>query len=193
MRAAPRRLQRGFLLNSHRFGGGGGGSWNTAFDLGASPGGSSLHALGSTTRQVIPASVVISGTKARLTLRGGSSGNYGVDAAYLQHAAASGDAYDFSSTPVQVTVGGSASFSVPQGGQVVTDEIIVAITAGVRLIYSQHISVQAIAGVYNSGTTGYDPYSKASVNEAATVDVTGYSTAGGGNTCKSVRKLEIFS
>lgn len=146
------------------------GSWVTAIALSSS--GNSNGWGGYTLRSVIPASDLIAGSKLRLILRGASSGtDLAVSKAYIGLQAASGDAYDFATAPVQVLVGGSGSFSVPTGATVTSDEILLSIDGTKNLV----LAVACTAGdMATHSRTDWMKYEKAG-SDAATVDTSGYS------------------
>ncbi|TBE54480.1 hypothetical protein U8P68_10945 [Rhizobium ruizarguesonis] len=134
---------------------------------------------GSTTIRQRIASAQISnagGTKVRVTLKAGSTGGFTCDAAYIGHKAASGDDYDFESTPTQLTFsGGSASGTAATGASIVTDEINFTVQSGKDLIISVHFTTSGVVSRATSGATGWQCYRK-SASDAATVNATGYTT-----------------
>jgi hypothetical protein len=113
-------------------------------------------------------------TKLKLRLKAGPSPLI-TSGAYIQQAAASGDPYDFSSTPVSVTVGGLASFTIPANDEVVTDILTVTIPTGAALVFSAQVTSGAWART-TPAVSGRQGYFKSGA-DAATVDATGY-TAG---------------
>lgn len=111
--------------------------------------------------------------------------------AYIGHAAAAGDAYDFLATPVQLLFSGAADISIGIGATATSDWASFAYNKTSALLISYYVG----------GGTGQDSarektglggnitrYLKAA-NDAATVDKTGYSTAGG--TLTGLNQVEV--
>ncbi|MGM5087520.1 hypothetical protein E0H64_17640 [Rhizobium leguminosarum bv. viciae] len=149
------------------------GSWRTTASASLGVNGTGF---GSTTvRQTIAAANLanIGGSKVRLTFRAGT-GSAAIDNVYIGHKAASGDAYDFESTPTQITFsGGSAGATVATNSTLLSDEIAFTIQSGKDLIVA--IDFGAAAVVSRGLTqTGWQAYRK-SANDASTVNATGYS------------------
>ena len=124
-------------------------------------------------RQLIPASSLsTSGTIATVTFTGPSSGSaLVVSAAYI---GPSGTAPNFSTTPVQLKVGGSGSFTVPVGGTVTTDPVSYTLNHTV----DQIVSIGVTSGDFRVKTsaTGFSRYYKASASgDASSTSVSGYS------------------
>lgn len=134
---------------------------------------------GYTLRQVIPASELLTCAKLRITF-GASYDNVvcAVGAAYIQKQAPSGDLYDFSTTPVQITVGGSNSFAI--AGTAVSDPISLAVTSGDILV----LSVYFTSGYPQIYTTlaGVGSYYR-NANDPSTVNTSGYTNSAGRVVC----------
>jgi hypothetical protein len=131
-----------------------------------------------TTRQTIAAANLsnIGGAKIRITLKAGSTGGFITDACYIGHAAASGDAYDFESTPTQVTFGGgNAGATVAINTTVLSDEITFTLQNSKALVVAIHFGTSGVIARASS-QTGWQAYNK-SANDASTVDATGYTTS----------------
>ena len=148
-----------------------------------------------TVRQIIPAaSLSTSGSYVRVVMECPLL-NLGpdVDALYIGEKAGSGDAYDMASspTPVQLTVGGSTSFSLPQnGGEIKTDGATFAIDETKSYILSAHFSNGTFIGVNLrsvTGISGADMHYKAGVSEAATANVSGYTNSSATRLFKKVQ------
>ena len=164
--------------------------WRTVFSLGTQ-GNSSTGWSGYTIRTVIGSSYLGgSATKLRLTFRGSGGGSV-TTKCYVQEAAASGDVYDYSGTPVQVLFSGAANFaSIAAGVELVSDEVTISLSGTKNLVYG-HLSG---AAAWGSAFPAADVVPIASSwyrlgDEAATVDATtGYTP----NSAYPVVKLEVF-
>lgn len=142
--------------------------------------------------QTIPYSTVGECVKFKLTLAGPTTKPTGVLSMYLGEKGT--DAYDFFSTPVQVTVSGQGSFDIPQSGTVVTDEISYTFTGTKDLIIATSFVSSSAKGdirvsLNNGSGTSY--YFK-SGNDASTVNKSGYSGAGANpNALGIITKIEV--
>jgi len=144
---------------------------------------------GYSARQVLAAASLTdaTGSQIRITLKGPASGQIAVTKMYVQVGAGSGS-YAFSTTPVQVFVGGSASFTVGTGATVLTD----AVTLGYDGTHDIVISI------YTSGATSYAINQTANADthwyklgdDAATVGATGYTQTF--NTYDTIPLVEAF-
>lgn len=168
-----------------------GGSWVTTFSQALNADSTGWN--GFNLRQHFAASILSqSGSKFRLTLQGSSIASEGgqVDGCYGGHAAGAGDAYDFDGTQVQITVGGSPTFTIPFNSTVVTDEITYtfdetkAFIVAFHFNNASHDNVRGIASL-----TGATVYSKSAANETATTDVSTYGSAAG---VRAINKIEVF-
>lgn len=134
-----------------------------------------------------------SGTQVRLRLRGPSSGAaLAVDALTIGHKAASGDEYDFATTPTAVTVGGSASFTVGVNAEVLTDWITFALDETKDLIVAAHTVSGDLRTKSGGSSATLDVWSKAGASEATTANVAGYSQAGSADMAL-VDRIEVGS
>lgn len=117
-------------------------------------------------------------SKVRVTFESSSAQALTIDAAYIGHAAAAGDAYDYESTPTQLLFSGSGGFAISSGTQKVSDEVAFSVQSSKNLIIAYHVSGDATHDDVRAKATqtGFTSYYK-SANEAGTVDVTGYSTS----------------
>lgn len=180
-----RRKQGGFLLNPFRFGGGGGGGgWVTTAALTGS--GSSVGWSGHTLRQVIPATAFAAGSRIRFRIVSGTTGGMVIGAAYFGKKGVGN--YDFDTTPSQLLFSGSAGVSVPAGGSVYTDELILPVTAGIHLV-SMYFSGATTLRT-SVVATGWFPYYK-NASDASTVTASGY-TPGGADFSWSVLGVEVW-
>jgi hypothetical protein len=110
---------------------------------------------GYTTRIVVPSSALAEATHVRFTLTGGL-GPFSISACTCGLAATSGNPYDFSATPVTVTAGGSPTFVVPSGGDIVTDPISLAIPAGRNVVFAWYAT--GGTGRYATAPSGWADY-----------------------------------
>jgi hypothetical protein len=137
---------------------------------------------GVTLRQVIQAAGIANtgGSKVRVTLQASPVFSFTIDGIYIGHAAASGDPYDFESTPTQLFFGGSAGIGpVAVNAAAVTDEAVFTVQASKALIVSMHFSATSYASVqFPNTTTDWQVYIR-TANDAAVVNTSGYSTQTG--------------
>lgn len=139
---------------------------------------------GYTIRQYFAAAVLSnSGLQiARVTFTASSAQALTITNAYIGNGASSGDAYDFESTPVQLTFdSGSASKAISAGQSATSDTVNFSYGSGKNLVVSIYIaggtSVDDVRTASGLGAS-YVAYYKVA-NDAATVDATGYSTGSG--------------
>lgn len=127
-----------------------------------------------TFRFVIPASTLAGSnvySQVRLLFRATAAGTLTYNPGYIQEKAGSGDAYDFSATPVQITVGSSGTITIPAGTEVWSDWLDLAIDAAKNYV----VSLYKTGGTSRQETTsGITQYSKAG-SDASTVNASGYS------------------
>lgn len=113
-----------------------------------------------------------------------------IDKAYIQTQGA-GDAYDFSAAPVQLLFdGGNAGFTIAAGASKVSDTATFTIPASTNIVISLHTSGASGVGGKSGLATGNRMYYKATADEAATVDVTGYSASTDG-TVWPIGRIEV--
>lgn len=134
-----------------------------------------------TVRQLITAAEFAhNGTKVRLTLVCAGATGTGLDSLYIGQQAAAGNAWDFASTPTQITVNGSTSITVPPTGTIQTDWITFNFDKT-----KNHIISFNFTNVTNNNTSlsglgaNYNAYFKASADEAAALTPSGYTAASG--------------
>lgn len=128
---------------------------------------------GYTTRTVIPSTALEECTQVRLTLRGATTGSFTVQQAAFGLAALSGDAYDYSSTPQAVTVGGNPSFTIPMNADVVTDPISINVPAGRNCVFAFYATSGGARAV--AIPSGWVCLYKAG-NDVSTVNASGYTS-----------------
>lgn len=119
-------------------------------------------------------------TMVRFTFQAGAAEGLIITNAYVGHAAAAGDAYDFDTTPTQITFGGLAFATIAAGGVVVSDWIYFAYNKTSALLVAYYIGGGTSDDTirYKTGLANVNHYSKAA-NDAATVNKTGYATNAG--------------
>jgi hypothetical protein len=152
------------------------------------------NALSACTVRVLLSAAMLtaSGNAVRLLLQAAGTGNddLHVGAMYIGEQAAAGDAYDMkasSPAPTQIFVGASGSFTVPAGSTQYTDPLAFVIDHTKSYIVSFHLS--SVSGVKDGTLGGAANYTKNAVNEAATADVTGYTT--NSNVQRVVKTVEV--
>lgn len=135
---------------------------------------------GTTYRQIIPAADIKQyGNKIRVRVRGSySTGVTYIDNCYIGEQAASGDPYDFATTPTRLTFFGfSNGVYINQNQEYCSDETAFTIQAGKNYIVSFDLATGT--QTYSNNSTypsGYVGYYKSGSGDAATVNTTGYST-----------------
>ena len=133
------------ILNPYRVGGGGGGAYATAVSW--APALTSGGWSGYTLRIRLQAAYLLAGSKVRLTVD--STGQpLNMEAMYCQVRNMAGDLYDFETTPIPVTFGGSGTISTGSGSVYVSDDIPLVQNATKDLIISAY---------FNSTTTCSGP------------------------------------
>lgn len=136
----------------------------------------------STIRQVVPASALTqSGTHMRVQLSCIILGGAVIDKCYIGEKAASGDAYDMkasSPAPTQITFNsGSAGVTLANNSQVYSDAIAFAIDETKDYVLTAHFTstTSQVGSTATSAVSGANQYQRASIDEAASADVSGYS------------------
>lgn len=166
---------------------GGGGAWVISESW--TPNNNSAGWNAYTVRLVVAAAQFTqAGSKCRLTIDFGSNpGNIG--AMYIGGSAGSGGTnYAFNTTPVQVLFSGSGTLSLPSGGAVVSDEVILPITGSADIVIAAYFNGSTDLRVRMGETGWYQVYK--SGNDASTVAATGYS--GGSVEAALVPVIEVF-
>lgn len=171
-------------------------NWTTAFSATLSGTGTGWQ--GITLKQAISGSLLSSGGAiSRFTFKSGPTGRCEADPIYVGVKAASGDAYDMEAStpvPVQLFFNGSSTCVVEAGQTVTSDAVAFGLDPAKDYIVSIYFtSPTAGGGVVGtaSGITGATRNSKLGVNEAATADVSGYSTVA--SQLIFLQKIEVAS
>lgn len=143
--------------------------------------GNSTDWSGYTIRQVI-ASGQISNTGetyVRVTFESSSAQALTISKAYIGHAAAAGDAYDFESAPTELKFNtGLSGFAISSATQIVSDQTTFSIQASKNLIVSFYVSGDATRDDIRQKVTqtGWTAYYRLLANDEATVNASAYST-----------------
>jgi hypothetical protein len=130
---------------------------------------------GFTTRIVIPSSALTQASQIRFTLRGNSATSFTMLKARVGLAATSGHPYDFDGSPITVTGGGSSSFVIPAGGDIVTDPAFLTIPPGRNVVFAWYATTGA--GRYVTAPSGWADYYQ-SGDHVDVVDTTADGTEG---------------
>jgi hypothetical protein len=99
----------------------------------------------------------------------------------IGHKAASGDAWDMAATPVPVTVGGIAAFTLGTSADTWSDWITFALDETKDLVMAAHFSsTSSIRRNNSTADSGFSATNKTAASEINSADVTGYAapTAG---------------
>lgn len=134
-------------------------------------------------QKIAAAALSLNGTtELRITFLADTTRSFGIDQCYINHAAASGNAWDFIGTPTQVTFNsGAAGFSLSSGGSIVSDTVTFTIDNTKALIVAFDWADAGSLGCRSLATlTNWTVYTKIGVNEANVVAPAGYS-AGSSN------------
>ena len=117
--------------------------WQTAYT--ATLGDDSYFSSARNLRIVLPASALSgSGTKIKITVSAPSGYDYELTDMYVGHAAASGDAYDFESSPTQCPFAGDYTYlTVDEDTDEVSDEITFSFD-DTKISFLQHICILSI-------------------------------------------------
>lgn len=184
-----RQAQGGFLLNPYRFGHGGGGTmWTTTATHAFSSNSSGWS--GYTLRVIIPSSALAAGSKLRITITARPGVSLVINNAYIQSAAASGDPYDYSTTPVQVLFSGSGGVTVAAGASVLTDDIALSPTGTENFVFAIYFTTASSIGITASlaGWSSWYIYG----NRTTTVNESSF-TSIGASTCAVITKVEVWN
>lgn len=176
--------------------GGGGGVFGTVYS--ASLGGLSGGNASVTFRQRFDFSVLTTPSgatsQARVTFRAGTSGGEGlrIAAAYIGHAASSGDAFDFASAPTQLLFTGSGSVTIPTGTDLLSDTAGFVWDKTSSIIVSFYCDSAPNDSARNTtGLSGVDQYFIVA-NDPGTVDATGYGVIAGRLEAVSLIEVDGF-
>ena len=173
--------------------------WSILKDLSADTTGNNTGWSGYTMRHVYKHGVDINGypglgsggTKIRISLRGGQTSGLVVDKVYVGLRAASGDVYDFASTPTQITWAGGGSVSAGVLANTATsDEIPFAFDGTTDIVIAVHFSgTTNLLDIVGSETGGLACYYVAG-DSAATVNA---SASQAFTTAYAIGKVEVFA
>jgi hypothetical protein len=132
-------------------------------------------------------------TQMRFSFQAGNAEGLVITNAYVQHRAGAGDAYDFSTTPIQILFGGSGTKTIAATTTEVSDWVTFAYDKTTDLLISFYSGGGTTNDTmrYKTGlnTTNFSDYFK-TANDAATVNKTGYTANAG--FCVIVNKIESF-
>lgn len=128
-------------------------------------------------------------TRVRFTFRAGNAQALTVTNAYVGHAAGSGDAYDFSTTPVQILWGGSGTKAIAANTEEVSDWVTFAYNKTSALLVAYYLGGGTSVDMarYKNSVSNVTDYNKAA-NDAATVNKTGYTSTA---LCRAINKIEV--
>ena len=115
-----------------------------------------------------------------------------ISKAYIQTAAAAGDVYDFSATPLPLLFSGSTGFAIASSTEIVSDPLVFSIPKDQNIVISYYTSGDATHdGIRGKvAVPNWVVYYK-SGDDAATVDTSGYdlsSVHGYG-----IKKIEVLA
>lgn len=137
----------------------------------------------------------VDGTKVRLVLACPQVvGSVVCDALYIGEKAASGDAYDFASTPTQLLVGASGTFNLDQNApDVTTDALTFTFDHTKSYVIAAHFVPASFGGMRHEGSiTGADSYNSAGASTATTVDASGLThLTSPSNRVTLVKKIQV--
>lgn len=169
------------------------GSWVTTLDSPLS--GVNGAWAGYNCRVRIPASVLPAGTKLRLHLRGASGEGLKIADLRIGRAAATGNC-NFAAAPVRIQFGGVYTKTIAADQLVVTDDITITVTGTDDYILAMYPVNDAAndAVSYAADGNGWSTWYKQASNQAATLTVTGYLDAAGGNVQhrSMIEKIQVF-
>jgi hypothetical protein len=114
-------------------------------------------------------------TQARVTFEANSGGGFNIAFAYIGHQASSGDAYDFDTTPTQITFdGGSDGKLVGSGSEEVSDAVNFAWDKTSDIVISMYCSGASTDDPAQEVTSANVTEYYKSGNDAATVNASSY-------------------
>lgn len=136
-----------------------------------------------TMRVVFTTPFSTSGNSFKITFEAKSSGdNFSTTACYIGEQGA-GDAYDFASSPTQITFSGAGGFDIAAGNTIESDKISFSIDSTKNYVVAYHVANNAskddVRG--KSGLGDVDSYSKTGGDDTTTVDASGYTGDSGRN------------
>lgn len=167
--------------------------WQTLYDQSTAFDWSSDGWGGYTVRQEIPAAQLLSsGTgRIRVEFKGPTYAESVVGKAYVGSGAATGDSYDFASTPVQLFAAGNAGVTIAANAIAIFETVApVVVDPAQRLIISIFFSGTSTLRARQSSLAGGWRGNYKSGDDAATVNASGYSV--GAAYLYTVGKAEIL-
>lgn len=174
-------------------GGGGGGTWISVFTAACNAEGSiDFNSSNYNVRMVLPASSMTgtSATQMRLTLKSTPAHGPKISALYVGQQAATGDIYDFATTPTQVLFGGSPALSMAAGGiEYLSDAITITVDPTKAYVFSYAFNGAGSYSSYNSMTGANMALKTSAGASVSTVNVTGYTP--NANLWAFVSKIEV--
>lgn len=181
-------------------GGAAAASWRTLIDWTADTTGTNTGWNGYTMRHLYKvaasagyAGLGSGGTKIRIQLRGGQTTGLAINNAYVGVAAASGDLYDFETTPTQILWSGSSSVSVGAlTNTALSDETLFTFDGSKALIIALHFNgasnlLTTVDG--NPGSAGATQYYQAATDSSATVNA---SSGQASTLAYAISKVDIY-
>lgn len=135
------------------------------------------------------AAQLATGTTARLTVTGPSSGTLPLLAVYFGFAASSGNAYDSESGHVQVLFGGSGSRTVATNEIVVSDDINFAVTGSKSIIVAANFGAGSVGASIAGLGSNYVTYFNTGAQAASIARSAGYTIESG--RIYSMFKIEV--
>lgn len=143
--------------------------------------------------QLIPQGALSrSGSKVRFRLRGPSTGSTVITGMRFEVQAPSGDNYDTAGTPVVVTVGSSANFTLATNADIWTDWIIFEFDETKNLVIKMHFDSSTTIRANLGVASGFNYYTKSGSTEVSTANVTGY-TPGTDGRAFVVEQIQVAS
>lgn len=144
------------------------------------------------TQAISAAALTLNGTKVRFLLRGPTSGSCTLTGMTIGHRAAAGDAWDTEATPVAVTVGGNAAFTLAANVSTWSDWVMFALVETKALLCKYHFNTNGNVRFTDSAPTGFTYYTKSGASEIGTANVSGYNT-GADSYCFLVEQIQVAS
>lgn len=128
--------------------------------------------------KILLAENIVGGERVRLSLRAPNSANGSVSAVYFGEAATTGNAYNFASTPKQITFGGKTGLTLTAKKVFTSDPVIVDFNPGKSHIVAMNVNASTILrGTAPAGVRQIVSYYKAATSEAGTVSkASGYTS-----------------
>ena len=130
------------------------------------------------------------GSRIKLTFQAAAVGTFTIDKCYIGYQG-TGDVYDFSGTPTQITFsGGSAGFSIATGGTIDSDEITFFVGPGTELVISLHLVGTADDAACKGNDESPQSVHYKAGDDAATVNAASYTSMS--RDLFGIQKIEVF-